>query len=234
MTMSNLSNVSGLAAVQSRIAAIQNRFGVSAPPSSEPTNAAPASSAAAGTGSGSTGSASFAAALEAAVAGKGTASAGGARAMSGTGSVGIGLSRLAPASSTGLGGLPAKAAPYAGLFTAAAARHGVSATLLAAVAKVESGYNARAVSPAGARGLMQIMPGTARGLGVDPLDPAQAIDGAARLLKGWQRDFGSLELALAAYNAGPGAVRRYDGIPPYRETQAYVGKVLTAMAEVQR
>ena len=120
--------------------------------------------------------------------------------------------------------------PYAAQFAAASARYGLPAGLLAAVAKVESGYDPGAVSPAGARGLMQIMPGTAAGLGVDPMDPAQAIDGAARLLAGNLREFGSLPLALAAYNAGAGAVRRYGGIPPYPETQAYVTKVQAAMA----
>jgi soluble lytic murein transglycosylase-like protein len=73
---------------------------------------------------------------------------------------------------------------------------------------------------------MQLMPGTARSLGVDPRDPAQAVDGAARLLAGDLRTFGSTELALAAYNAGPAAVRRYGGVPPYAETRAYVQRVL--------
>jgi hypothetical protein len=120
--------------------------------------------------------------------------------------------------------------PYASLFNQAAAKHGVSAKLLAAVAKVESGYNPRAVSPAGAQGLMQIMPATAAGLGVDPLDPTQAVDGAARILAGNLREFGSVPLALAAYNAGGGAVRKHGGIPPFAETQAYVPKVQAALA----
>ena len=122
--------------------------------------------------------------------------------------------------------------PYAGLFQAAAAKHGISPTLLAAVAKVESGYNPSAVSRAGAQGLMQIMPSTAAALGINPLDPAQAIDGAARILAGNLRSFDSLPLALAAYNAGGGAVRKYNGIPPYPETRAYVPKVQAAMAEL--
>ncbi|MFC7501103.1 transglycosylase SLT domain-containing protein [Nocardioides sp. GCM10030258] len=117
--------------------------------------------------------------------------------------------------------------PYAGLINAAAARTGVPGELLAAVAKQESGFNPRAVSPAGAQGLMQLMPGTARGLGVEnPFDPAQAIDGAARLLRSLIDRFGQTDLALAAYNAGPGAVARYDGVPPYRETQNYVRNVM--------
>ncbi len=117
---------------------------------------------------------------------------------------------------------------YQGLFEAAAAKYGVPANVLAAVAKVESGDNPSAVSGAGAEGLMQIMPATAAALGVDPLDPAQAVDGAARILAGDLQQFGSLPLALAAYNAGPGAVQRYGGIPPYAETEAYVQKGLAA------
>lgn len=125
------------------------------------------------------------------------------------------------------------AVPYADLFRTEAARAGVPAKLLAAVAKTESGFRPDAVSPAGARGLMQIMPATARGLGVDPDDPAQAVRGAARLIAGYLKDYdGDVELTLAAYNAGPGNVRKYGGVPPFAETQAYVRKVQDAMQEV--
>lgn len=117
-------------------------------------------------------------------------------------------------------------AQFRALFQQAEARYGVPATLLAAVAKQESGFNAGAVSPAGAIGLMQIMPGTAAGLKVNPRDPAQAVDGAARLLRDNLRTFGSTQLALAAYNAGPGAVQRYGGIPPYAETQNYIRRIM--------
>ncbi|HET9423561.1 MAG TPA: transglycosylase SLT domain-containing protein [Nocardioides sp.] len=117
--------------------------------------------------------------------------------------------------------------PYARLFESAGARYGVDPTLLAAVAEQESGYRPDAVSPAGAQGLMQLMPATARGLGVtDSFDPAQAVDGAARLMRDLLDRFDSTPLALAAYNAGPGAVLRYDGIPPYPETQNYVRSVM--------
>lgn len=113
--------------------------------------------------------------------------------------------------------------PFTDLFARAGARHGVDPRLLALVAERESGFNPQAVSSAGAQGLMQLMPGTARGLGVaDPFDPAQAIDGAARLLRGHLDTFGSVDLALAAYNAGAGNVRRYGGVPPFAETQRYV------------
>lgn len=123
--------------------------------------------------------------------------------------------------------------PYADLFTRAGSRHGVDPALLAAVAQQESGFDASAVSPAGAQGLMQFMPATARGLGVDPFDPASAVDGAARYLAELTEQFGSTELGLAAYNAGPGTVSRYGGIPPYAETQDYV-RTVTSKAEAYR
>ncbi|MDT0275649.1 transglycosylase SLT domain-containing protein [Blastococcus goldschmidtiae] len=128
------------------------------------------------------------------------------------------------ASSSGSGGIGG--VPYANLFTSAAGRHGVDAALLAAVASKESNFDPSAVSPSGAQGLMQFMPATARGLGVSPLDPASAVDGAARYLKDLTGQFGSTELALAAYNAGPGTVSRHGGIPPYPETQNYVRDVM--------
>lgn len=144
------------------------------------------------------------------------------RRIIGTGGGGAGVGATAGISAR----VPAST-PYADLINGAAARTGVPGELLAAVAKQESGFNPRAVSPAGAQGLMQLMPGTARGLGVtNSFDPAQAVDGAARLLRTLLDKFGSTELALAAYNAGPGAVARYDGIPPYRETQNYVRSIM--------
>jgi peptidoglycan DL-endopeptidase CwlO len=129
------------------------------------------------------------------------------------------------------GGSALAGVPYGDLFTRAAGRHGVDASLLAAVASQESGFDSQAVSSAGAQGLMQFMPATAQGLGVDPLDPASAIDGAARYLSRLTDQFGSTELALAAYNAGPGTVNRYGGIPPYPETQNYVRSVMSKAAD---
>jgi cell wall-associated NlpC family hydrolase len=129
---------------------------------------------------------------------------------------------IAGAASTASAGL-SPSTPYAALFTSAGMRHGVDPKLLALMAERESGFDPKAVSPAGAQGLMQLMPGTARGLGVaDPFDPAQAIDGAARLMRTNLDSFGSVDQALAAYNAGAGNVRRYGGVPPFAETQAYV------------
>jgi len=121
--------------------------------------------------------------------------------------------------------------PYSDLFRRAGATHGVRPSVLAAVAKVESAFNPDAISPAGARGLMQFMPATAAAMGVDPFDPASAIDGAARYLSSNIRRFGSLELALAAYNAGPGAVAAAGGIPPIVETQNYVPAVMSLLGD---
>jgi hypothetical protein len=126
----------------------------------------------------------------------------------------------------GLGLGSAVGGPYANLFQAAGAKYGLDPKLLSAVARAESGYDPTSVSGAGAQGLMQLMPETAKSLGVNPFDPAQAVDGAARMLAGNLQKFGSTDLAVAAYNAGAGAVSRYGGIPPYPETQAYVRKVL--------
>jgi cell wall-associated NlpC family hydrolase len=132
----------------------------------------------------------------------------------------------APAAATASAG---GTTPYAALFAKAGAQHGVSPALLTAVARAESGFDAGARSPAGAQGLMQLMPATAKSLGVDPLQPAQAVDGAARLLKSHLQRFGATELALAAYNAGPGAVAKHGGVPPYAETKAYVARVMAEL-----
>jgi cell wall-associated NlpC family hydrolase len=124
------------------------------------------------------------------------------------------------------GGAALAGVPYADLFSRAASRYGVDASVLAGMASQESGFNSQAVSAAGAQGLMQFMPATAKSLGVNPLDPNSAIDGAARYLSSLTKQFGSTDLALAAYNAGPGTVNRYGGMPPYSETQNYVSAVM--------
>ncbi len=127
------------------------------------------------------------------------------------------------------------ATAYDPLIEAASARHGLDAALLKAVVQAESGFNENAVSPAGAQGLMQLMPSTASALGVaDPFDPAQSIDAGARYLKQQLDRFGDVTLALAAYNAGPNAVAKYRGVPPFRETQNYVTRVLSYRDDYQR
>lgn len=112
--------------------------------------------------------------------------------------------------------------PYLNMAKDAARRHGVPEDLFLRLVQQESGWNAKAKSHKGAYGLAQLMPATARSLGVDRTDPAENLDGGARYLKEQYRTFGSWRLALAAYNAGPGAVKKYNGVPPFRETRNYV------------
>jgi soluble lytic murein transglycosylase-like protein len=128
-----------------------------------------------------------------------------------------------PMAATGASELPADV-PYGAEITAAAKKYGLDPALLAGLVKQESGFNPNAGSPAGARGLTQLMPGTAAGLGVaNVLDPIQNLDGGAKYLRQQLDAFGGdVTRALAAYNAGPGAVQRYGGVPPYAETQNYV------------
>ena len=125
--------------------------------------------------------------------------------------------------------LLARATQYDAIIEAEAKSAGVEPNLLRAVIVVESGFNSRAVSKRGAVGLMQLMPETAEQLGVDDAyDPWQNIDGGTRYLCEMIDRFpGELELALAAYNAGPEAVRQYQGVPPYAETRGYVRRVLS-------
>jgi soluble lytic murein transglycosylase-like protein len=164
----------------------------------------PAGGAAAGSSTSSTGASSFASQLQSAQA-------------SGTGGAGA---------TTVVGGGGPTA--YDSQIQAAASRYGVDAGLLKGLIRAESNFNPNAKSPAGALGLTQLMPGTAQSLGVsNPLDPAQAIDGGAKYLAQQLKTFGGdVQKTLAAYNAGPGAVQKYGGVPPYAETQSYVTRVL--------
>jgi soluble lytic murein transglycosylase-like protein len=133
------------------------------------------------------------------------------------------------------GAVAGAATPFAAEIDAAAARHGVDPALLRGLIRQESNFNPSARSSAGAIGLCQLMPATAAGLGVtNPSDPAQNLEGGAKYLRQQLDRFGGdVSKALAAYNAGPGAVQRYGGVPPYPETQNYVQRV-TAYAEEYR
>jgi soluble lytic murein transglycosylase-like protein len=145
-------------------------------------------------------------------------------------------SALQQASSASVGAQPTAAPAGAGtegsqydaLIEQAAARNGVDPAILHGLIQQESAFNPNSTSSAGAAGLTQLMPGTASSLGVaNPLNPAESIEGGARYLSQMMGKFsGNTTDALAAYNAGPGAVQKYGGVPPYAETQSYVSKVL--------
>lgn len=111
------------------------------------------------------------------------------------------------------------------LARAAARKHGIPEAIFLNLVQQESGWNPHAVSHKGAIGLAQLMPGTARKLRVDPRDPKENLDGGARYLSQQYRKFGTWKLALAAYNAGPRAVKKHKGIPPYKETKNYVKSI---------
>jgi soluble lytic murein transglycosylase-like protein len=214
----------GIAEVTARIAQIEQRFGVpqpfpadlaakargaaAGPPPASPAWTAPAAPPAA------------APAAAGAPAAPGWASAAGVQASSAVASVGGD-----PAAGSWAQRLPAAGQRWAGAIEQAAGRAGIAPALLGALVQAESAFRADARSHAGAIGLGQLMPGTARELGVDPHDPQQNLDGAARYLRAQLDRFGSVELALAAYNAGPGRVARAGGVPRITETQQYVQRV---------
>src|SRR3954453_21760914 len=188
-------------AVMSRMAQIQAMFGSGAvPPPATPTATSPTA---------------FSSALAGAT---GTTSTG-----TGTDFASLASGATAPPPSTGTSALPSSV-PYAAEITKAAQANGIDPALLAGLIKQESGFNPNAGSGAGARGLAQLMPATAAGLGVsNVLDPVQSINGGAKYLKAQLDAFGGdVTKALAAYNAGPGAVKGFGGGPPYAETQNYV------------
>jgi soluble lytic murein transglycosylase-like protein len=124
------------------------------------------------------------------------------------------------------------------LIRAAAERHLVPAAFIKSIVAAESNFNCDAVSPRGAVGLMQLMPATAREYGADPKNPAQNIDAGTRYLRvlmtRYEKHHNSLTRVIAAYNAGPGAVDRYRGVPPYRETRIYVTRVLSYLKSFEK
>jgi len=187
-------------AAMSRMAQIQSMFGSGAVPAAEPAKASPTA---------------FSSALASATAPPTPAA--------GTSTDFASLASGTTATSTSTSALPSSV-PYANEITQAAKANGVDPALLAGLIKQESGFNPNAGSGAGARGLTQLMPGTAAGLGVtNVLDPVQSINAGAKYLKQQLDAFGGdVTKALAAYNAGPGAVKRFGGVPPYAETQNYV------------
>ncbi len=137
--------------------------------------------------------------------------------------------RLQPKRDAGDAAIPAYRGgrgPFLDMARAAARRHGIPEDLFLRLVKQESGWNPNARSHKGAIGLAQLMPATARSLGVNPRDPRQNLEGGARYLRTQFNRFRSWRLALAAYNAGPEAVERHGGIPPYRETRGYVTAIL--------
>lgn len=127
-----------------------------------------------------------------------------------------------PSGETVLGYFGKYTGEYLSMAREAARRHNVPEDLFARLVQQESGWNPNARSHKGAIGLAQLMPGTARSLGVNPSDPYENLEGGARYLARQFREFGSWRLALAAYNAGPEAVKKHGGVPPYKETRNYV------------
>ena len=202
-------------ATVARVTQLEAMLGLS--PAGAPLSRSSASSAAS---TGTTGSSGFAAQL---------ASVTGTPAASAT------TDPTAAAGTTGATAGTGASTPYAAEIDAAATKYNVDPALLRGLIRQESNFNANATSPAGARGLTQLMPGTAAALGVDPSVPAQAIEGGAKYLRQQLDRFGNDPAkALAAYNAGPGAVQRYGGVPPYAETQNYVRKVMGYAAEYRQ
>ncbi len=213
----NVGIFSDIAAIQARIAGI---VGGGAPPAPVAPQIAPARTGVDGLPMLSPEGGPFAALVQAALEGQGGASAAGLGALADA-------SAVAPA--------PVPPTQIAALAQGQGSIWGVDPKLITAVIANESGFNANATSKVGAQGLMQLMPATARSLGVsDPYDPAQNVAGGTRYLRGLlDRFHGDTKLAVAAYNAGPGAVEKYGGVPPYPETQNYVQNVLSSYERYQ-
>jgi soluble lytic murein transglycosylase-like protein len=237
-----MSSISAIAGVQARIGSIEQRLGIVRPVAADTASASKAatnisstatySPAAAGTSS-SLGAVDPSGSFEAIVASIESALG------TSTGSPTMSTDFLPDSSVTGVGsvgtsptGSLSPGTPYADLFQQAGERYGIDPKVLAGVAYVESRFQTDVVSSAGAVGMMQFMPSTAAAMGVDPRDPASAIDGAARYLRTQVDRFGSIEMALAAYNVGPGAMANAGGIQPGSQAERYVTAVLSAVGRV--
>jgi membrane-bound lytic murein transglycosylase B len=237
-----VSAVDAIANVQARIGSIEQRLGIARPAASASASATTATDST-GLAAGATTtvghidlSGSFediAASIEAALQDPTTFGT----TPTGIGSIAsTGFSATAATTVRGVVSAPtgalAASTPYADLFQQAGAKYGIDPKVLAGVAYVESRFQTDVVSSAGAVGMMQFMPSTAASLGVDSRDPASAIDGAARYLRSQIDRFGSVDMALAAYNTGPGAVADAGGIQPGSQAEKYVSAVRAAMGRV--
>jgi len=223
---------SGMVDVQARIAAIQSRVQsfVSTPvvaTATADTSASPASFAR----ELSTGAAFPMTGTVGGTLGGAAAGAAGGGATVGAGAAPDGT--LPAASGAWADKLPAAGRPWAGAIQQAATEAGIDPALLASLVRHESNFNPSARSHAGATGLAQLMPGTAAGLGVDPTDPMDNLRGGARYLKQQLDRFGSVDLALAAYNAGPNRVAQAGGVPRITETQNYVQRVMSTWEQLR-
>lgn len=239
---------SGLDAVTARIATIQARIGAAHPTAgrrpatftldTSTSASGPGATAAAGSVT-TAGSASVATVSHASDAGtqRAPAASGTSVAVDGATRAGrtpAGGSASTPRTVAALAArLPQQGQRWAGAIDTAAREAGIEPTLLASLVRHESNFDQGAVSHAGAVGLAQLMPGTADALGVDPHDAADNLAGGARFLREQLDRFGTVELALAAYNAGPNAVTRAGGVPRYAETQAYVPRVMDTWQELR-
>lgn len=224
-----MSSISAIAGVQARIGSIEQRLGIVRPSTAVAASSSSAASSTTGTatyvGASSTGPLDLSGSFES-VAANIESALGTSTAYSAS------TSYTVPSVGTSVKGSLSPSTPYADLFQQAGERYGIDPKVLAAVGYVESRFQTDVVSSAGAVGMMQFMPSTAAGMGVDPRDPASAIDGAARYLRTQIDRFGSVEMALAAYNVGPGAMANAGSIQPGSQAERYVTAVMSATERV--
>lgn len=242
-----MSGISAIAAVQARVGSIETRLGLRRPAvSTAPSNttSTPTSTSTATTGATTASLATVLAAYGIDASGIDLSSLDGVTGTMGTTSTGTtstgtvdtgntfdAVMEQVAGSTPSIDGTVGEGTPYAALFNAAGAKYGVPPRVLAAIGYVESRFHTDSVSSAGAVGMMQFLPSTAASMGVDPTDPASAVDGAARYLRSAIDRFGNLDMAIAAYNVGPGAVAA-SGIQPGSQAEKYTNAVLTATGRI--